>query len=91
MAWRGKRGPDKTIDKPYFYHPELFTDEQKEMMGALAVQANIEFQEVSRPAVNRLLFARYLVDLGIISEGIQGNGVDLVEGYEPEITIGGAE
>jgi hypothetical protein len=91
VAWKGKRGQDKTVDKPYFYHPEQFTEEQKEMMGALAVQANVEFEEMNRTATNRLLFARYLIDLGIISEGIEGNGVELVEAYKPELITGGDE
>lgn len=91
MAWRGKQRPDKTIDKPYFYHPENFTDAERLSFGRLAIQAHREAQERERPAMNRMVFARYLADMGYINEGFIGNGIELVEGYEPDIIIKGDE
>lgn len=84
---RNSRRGSWSADKPYVYRPEQFSKHQLERLGALQVQATTEFANMNRAALSRLAFAQYLVREGIISEGLAGNGVELVEGYEPELTV----
>jgi hypothetical protein len=68
-----------------------FDEEQMAYFNLMRGTYDAIREEIRRPQMRRLEFARWLTNQGIINEGMPHNGTHHIEGYEPEMTLPGIE